>query len=628
MNIKGLGSKTGVTLIEAMMVLSVGAIATTTTLKMTTDSEKSATVDLLSAQINKIVEGVDQRLTIDRYSSNLWPTIKDYNTRQQVSDFINKELIAHEASGCGNPDGWKPLIEDTEDEYRNKLKLIPCGLWNNNIPLDLDAEMHLKSTGNFISEIYTVLKFKDDEGFKDNYISLKQVLLKSRSSNKEGEAGFHQFKFIDLTSTTPEDSNLSFSECTSLKTKCGFYAGVVSSGEGIERIHVDGSNSMVNSKLTFQKDLNTPLIEGCVSYSYDMSLGWQKKENVSCGIGIDPTYNTPFVEINAFSSTFDKVFLKNECELNNGTKKPCGLYIDDSGAEEVLLAVDNLDVDYAEINVLNVTTATIEDLEVLTQLIANKANINTLEVSGVAKLKNTTTMEGIDNKVTNDFTVEGHSEIELLTVKGISTFKEDVYAEKDMTVNGTLSANNYKLGVITVSDLGTTCAEKEQGALKIFVNGQHTELVVCADIGTGFKWKLANARKNQVIAFKGACPEGYEDFEEGEGRFLVGATKGNVVTNGVVDYDSNGNPVSYSVGDMGGHSYVALTEAELPSHSHTIPSIETSCSGDSCQAANVKAGVDTVWSTTKELSTGQTGQNAPHENRPSYYAVNYCIFKG
>ena len=82
MNIKGLGSKAGVTLIEAMMVLSVGAIATTTTLKMTTDSEKSATVDLLSAQINKIVEGVDQRLTIDRYSSNLWPTIKDYNTRK------------------------------------------------------------------------------------------------------------------------------------------------------------------------------------------------------------------------------------------------------------------------------------------------------------------------------------------------------------------------------------------------------------------------------------------------------------------------------------------------------------------------------------------------------------------
>ena len=82
--------------------------------------------------------------------------------------------------------------------------------------------MHLKSTGNFISEIYTVLKFKDDEGFKDNYISLKQVLLKSRSSNKEGEAGFHQFKFIDLTSTTPEDSNLSFFRMYKFKNKMWF----------------------------------------------------------------------------------------------------------------------------------------------------------------------------------------------------------------------------------------------------------------------------------------------------------------------------------------------------------------------------------------------------------------------
>lgn len=80
--------KTGVTLIEAMAVLSIGALATTTILK--------------------IVEAADQRLTIDRYGSDKWPAIKSYNTREQVSEFISKEFIAFDANGCGLVDGWKP----------------------------------------------------------------------------------------------------------------------------------------------------------------------------------------------------------------------------------------------------------------------------------------------------------------------------------------------------------------------------------------------------------------------------------------------------------------------------------------------------------------------------------------
>ena len=52
-----LNKKQGVTLVEALMVVSVGAVATTTTLQIMKDSEETTQVNLLSRQLNTIVEG-------------------------------------------------------------------------------------------------------------------------------------------------------------------------------------------------------------------------------------------------------------------------------------------------------------------------------------------------------------------------------------------------------------------------------------------------------------------------------------------------------------------------------------------------------------------------------------------
>lgn len=639
-----LNKKNGVTLIEALMVVSVGAVATTTTLQIMKDSEESTQVNLLSKQLNTIVEGFDQRLTIDRYNANLWPdidSIKDYNTRAQVSDFLSKTLIAHNASGCGNQtEGWRPTIEDSiadgvspsvSDDYRNQLKLIPCGLWSNHIPFRMESSLHLKTSGSQIDKIYTLLFFENDSQFEKNFLSAKQALLKSKSSSLGGEGGTHEFKMVDLEASDISDSNLSTIECLNKGTKCAFYAGIETTGEGLEYLHVDGSNSMVNSKLKFKKDLASANVNTCSSYNYDVSNGtWSYMDNYDCGIGINPDKSInglPFVEVNVDTATIKRIYLDKECELKDGSTQPCGLYNNPRNGDQVLMATEFLDSKFAEIEVMNVTNATIENLNVLSQLVSNIATINTLTVNGVSTFTGDANFNGLNNTVNKNLTVKEHTELELLTVNDQATFKKDILAEKDIDVKGTLTANNYKLGTISSSDLGRNC--DIQNSLKLFVDGDHSELAVCANSGSGvYKWKLANARENQIIAFKGSCPEGFEKFSEGEGRFLVGASNSAVETNGVIDLDANGNAVTYQVGDVGGHSFVALTEAEMPSHKHAVPTIETTCSGSDCQgSANLKSGNDTVWSYTRELNTGSAGNDLPHENRPAYYAVNYCIFK-
>lgn len=615
--------KKGVTLIEALMVASIGAISFTTVQTLISSSEEDEKVFLLSNQMTQIVEAFDKRLSIDRYDINKWPTTRDYNTRIQVSEFFSKELIAHEAMGCGRTDGWKPFIEDVEDDYRNKLKLVPCGTWSTSIPFGLEASLSIKNTGSQLSEIFTIVKFETEEDFERSFLSLKKALSRARGNKSAQEAGIHTYKFVNLTASYPNETTISTKECTDLGVDCGVYVGLETSGEGYEYLHVDGSNSMINSKVTFRKDMNTPKISTCISFTYDVSTGWTKKENIDCGIGIDNTYATPFVEANIYSATMDKLYLNKDCTLSTGKTQPCGLYKDPDNLDAVLLATEDLDVTDANIKVLTVDEGTIDDLTVLTKLSANEAIINTLTVNGETVLKGNTVMKGANNTIEKDLTVNQHTELTTLTANGISTFNENVTMEKDLNVLGTVTANNYKLGAITASELGTSCNTEERNSLKLFLGTRDKELAICANIGSGYKWKLANARINQVIAFNGTCPEGFEQFSEAQGRFLVGAGSP------TGEVDQNGNAINYSVGDMGGSSFVKLEVDNLPSHTHDVPTVTTTCNSGSCQGlANVKSGSDTYWSVTRDVETGATGGDIPFDNRPSYYAVNYCIFKG
>ena len=116
------------------------------------------------------------------------------------------------------------------------------------------------------------------------------------------------------------------------------------------------------------------------------------------------------------------------------------------------------------------------------------------------------------------------------------------------------------------------------------------------------------------------------------GKFIVHA-----------DADSGG---TYAPGDTGGANTVALSEAEMPSHTHTFSgttnttgahthTVTTLGASSSVRAENVAAGSLSSYTNTTSSAgdhshtfsgtTSSTGSGSAHENRPPYYALAYIM---
>jgi microcystin-dependent protein len=89
---------------------------------------------------------------------------------------------------------------------------------------------------------------------------------------------------------------------------------------------------------------------------------------------------------------------------------------------------------------------------------------------------------------------------------------------------------------------------------------------------------------------------------------------------------SNG---AFSMGQRGGEEFHQLTTAELPSHVHPITAAARATSSDptgKLLASPGKSAFSTVHSTTLHPETiGATGGSQPHENRPPFTVLSYCI---
>lgn len=674
--------KKGLTLIEAMIALGISAAVTTGGLSYYNEQNKSDQVDELASNITKIMSAVDQRIYIDKYNPSLWPNVLAYNTTRQTQEFLNRELIARTATCGDSSSGWQPTINDpsdpTEVDYKTNLQLVPCNVLGTAVTVNdtLTTNLRLTKSTNSISTVDLYFFFEDQEDFRENFIGLKKLAQKTRELDEKNVTGSHNYRFVDMTASNPSLTSLTNQECLNLNINCGFLAQYQADGEGVEYLDVTGSNSMINSKVTFKEKLDDASpIQTCFTYEYSNGTNsWVRKGDLDCGIGIDPDKGHTFVEADVYSASAQRFNLDSLCDMEISgivQKVPCGMMTQNNSGVNVAVGVlDEIHTTEGYVNLLNVSnietgTLTVED----TLMVAGSTELNELIVNKESVFNEKVTMLGAENIIENKLTVNGSTEIDTLKVASNSVFEKNVDIFGTLTLSGSNSfvrANHLKLGVINSSSLHTYCFGNKldpedmddpsfEGAMKVLkikkvidgVEVLHTEPVICTeytDIDGNKKeqWKLANARVGQIAAFDGSCPEGFTYFEKASGRFLLGENKtqlegltqteiNKLVAENKAFLDKNGNVLKYAVGESGGEAFHSLTEDEMPIHNHKVPDIKASCSGADCAGyamATVGARGDTVWSNANEIPTGPAGKNESHENRPPYYVVNYCIYEG
>lgn len=215
--------------------------------------------------------------------------------------------------------------------------------------------------------------------------------------------------------------------------------------------------------------------------------------------------------------------------------------------------------------------------------------------TGAATFANGVTVNGGGATVTgnstfnNNLTVSGATAVNnTLNVTGTSTFGNN------MTVNGRVTANQLFVGSGNVGSI-PTCTSAQQ---------LHW---------TGVAWSCTSITtalpSGMVVAFSLAtCPAGWSPLELARGRFIVGA--------GSLGADN------YVLGGTGGSARHTLSIAEMPHHSHGVQLGNNTASGPDDWGVQHSDPHGGNWGV---YQTHGAGGNQPHENRPPYLALLYCV---
>jgi hypothetical protein len=113
-----------------------------------------------------------------------------------------------------------------------------------------------------------------------------------------------------------------------------------------------------------------------------------------------------------------------------------------------------------------------------------------------------------------------------------------------------------------------------------------------------------------VLAFdRQRCPDGWESYDQGTGRMIVGAGRGN-------------NLSARRVGDTGGMERVTLTLAEIPAHRHANPTVGNNQVIE--EVNGLQVGGRGSYGPQHARPTEVAGESQPHENMPPFVALLLC----
>ena len=133
-----------------------------------------------------------------------------------------------------------------------------------------------------------------------------------------------------------------------------------------------------------------------------------------------------------------------------------------------------------------------------------------------------------------------------------------------------------------------------------------------------------------VVAFLSPCKEvdGWDDYTDGAGKFLLGAGEGVLRPQGPHKPPSSQSEISLSeikFGDQGGQETHTLTIPEMPEHNHDNGSGKYLLQ---ITGKNTVSATDSKGSHEIDIRHGfaikEAGHGQPHNNMPPYIALHFC----
>lgn len=142
------------------------------------------------------------------------------------------------------------------------------------------------------------------------------------------------------------------------------------------------------------------------------------------------------------------------------------------------------------------------------------------------------------------------------------------------------------------------------------------DALICAD-GTVFAKHCSSTEfpTNAIVPFaQKECPSGWQRYENGSGRFVVGVGRH-------TEHDPYGNEVDdLELGETGGNRTHQLSPKEMPKHRH-----EYIFSSGYDSPKHTDSSPEEFGDKDKpHQKTSQAGGNSPHNNMPPYIALLLC----
>lgn len=639
----------GFTLLESILALSIFGIMLTGGLKVTSDFVKDANIDNHANLPLKIIKAVDRRVEIDGYGFSLWSGLPQGLNTDEVLEFAEKAFISRYNNECGRSDGWEPVIEESRNE-----KLVPCNIKEQEFRYyDFQIKMDQNNEGSLMN-FDIIMRLNSEFNMIDDKLlnNHKSVLNKLKSDQPDLKAGSFLARFSNFNDLTQE---ISVSDCSLLGNDCVIKASWVSDGYS-ESLRLDGTNNMIKDTISFSEHYYSANLE-CLLWEYDDNGNYVLNNTADCGIGVyNKTLKPVLATVDANvkdTSFFEPIILKEMCikyeqDANgylvaNGTTE-CGLFTGENGTKKVIQVVEKMQADAAyqysngsmivdkliskDVNtsVLNISNSLLVDET------NSETNFNILVVENGAEtvLNGVTTLKILENLTKTEF----QSDVSIvdnttlsnpsLSIDGSVNIESKLNSSYGLnTVSNNLTSENVEAGSLNLKvnnaiNNGDACVYTDEG--KLSFDGKN--VLTCRETLTNgiFRW-LSN-RFGEIAQFNGSCPTGWVEFNDANGRTLMGS--GRV-------FDPILGDIEYQVGNKGGKATVKLTESQMPNHSHNYKDAYFSehwgWEGPRNQPGK-KGGQDNDNNLyTMSRTSNPVGGSKEHENMMSYKTTKTCMYQ-